>query len=268
MADIVRERKGSALWLFLNRPERLNAYDIGMARELREHFDDTGDARAVVITGMGRGFCAGGYLADLTEARPSDIRRLYRASLDLFESIRGCPQPVIAAVNGAAAGGGNELVVACDLAIASSTATFGQTGPTVGSSPVLGGANMLAMSIGEKRAKEVAFFCRRYSAAQALQMGWINAVVAEDALTDEVTRWCDELAERTSPRYIEMTKVSSNAHWNALRDVYTSGIGMLVQAIGSHDMIEGARAFMERRRPRFQPLYGRDRHDGASGRDE
>jgi enoyl-CoA hydratase/carnithine racemase len=255
MSDIVRERRGSVLWLRLNRPERLNAYDMTMAHDLRRHFDDTGDARAVVITGSGRGFCAGGYLADLPSARPEDIRSLYHASLDLFESIRGCPQPVIAAVNGPAAGGGNELVVACDLAIAARSASFGQTGPTVGSSPVLGGANMLAMSIGEKRAKEVAFFCRRYSAEEALALGWINAVVPDEDLVDEVTRWCEELAERTSPRYIEMTKVSSNVYWNNLRDAYTQGIGMLVQAIGSHDMIEGARAFMERRPPQFEAMY-------------
>jgi 2-ketocyclohexanecarboxyl-CoA hydrolase len=268
MPDIIRERRGSALWLSLNRPERFNAYDFAMAQELRAHVEDSADARIVVITGKGRAFCAGGFLADLTKPDPREIRRLYHASLALFEAIRNCPQPVIAAVNGAAAGGGNELVVACDLAIAARGATFGQTGPTVGSSPVLGGANFLTMQIGEKRAKEVNFFCRRYSAEQALAMGLVNAVVDDDQLDDEIGKWADELATRTSPRYVEISKVSSNVFWNNMRDNYVSGLAMLTQAIGSHDMIEGATAFVEKRPPQFEPLYSDDDRDVPSTTDD
>jgi 1,4-dihydroxy-2-naphthoyl-CoA synthase len=157
---------------------------------------------------------------------------------------------VIAAVNGPAAGGGNELVVACDFAIAAESATFGQTGPRVGSAPVLGGTNMLAMSIGEKRAKEVSMLCRRYSAQQALDLGWINAVVPDDDLEAEVDRWVDELCG-LSPRYLEIAKLSSNVWWNQARDAYTTGLGMLIQAIGSDDMVEGGKAFAEKRKPQF-----------------
>ena len=120
----------------------------------------------------------------------------------------------------------------------------------IGSAPVLGGTNFLTMNIGEKRAKEVAFLCRRYQAPQALEMGWINAVVADAELEAEVTRWADELLQM-SPRYLEIAKISSNVWWNQCRDAYLSGLGMLVQAIGSADMIEGATAFMEKRPPRF-----------------
>jgi 2-ketocyclohexanecarboxyl-CoA hydrolase len=154
-------------------------------------------------------------------------------------------------VNGVAAGGGNELVIARDLAIAAESATFGQTGVRVGSAPVLGGTNFLALNIGEKRAKEVAFLCRRYSARDALQLGWINAVVEDQELEPEVTRWAGELLAM-SPRYLEIAKISSNYWWNQCRDNYLSGLGMLVQAIGSADMIEGASAFLEKRRPNFR----------------
>jgi enoyl-CoA hydratase/carnithine racemase len=205
----------------------------------------------IVLTGTGRAFCAGGYLANLSDPDPDALRRMFYGSVHLYEALRMSPRPVIAAVNGAAAGGGNELVVACDLAIAAESATFGQTGVKVGSAPVLGGTNFLTQSVGEKRAKEIAFMCRRYPAREALEMGLINAVVPNDQLEAEVTKWADELLNM-SPRYLEIAKISSNVWWNQCRDNYLSGLAMLVQAIGSHDMIEGATAFMEKRKPQFE----------------
>jgi enoyl-CoA hydratase/carnithine racemase len=229
----------------------MNAYDAAMAKELIEAVQDSSDAGVIVLTGTGKAFCAGGYLANLSNPDPDALRRMFYGSLHVYEAIRTSPRPVIAAVNGAAAGGGNELVVACDLAIAAENATFGQTGVRVGSAPVLGGTNFLTHSVGEKRAKEIAFMCRRYPANKALEMGLINAVVPAEQLEAEVTRWANELLYM-SPRYLEIAKISSNVWWNQCRDNYLSGLGMLVQAIGSADMIEGATAFMEKRAPRFQ----------------
>ncbi|MCX7056307.1 MAG: enoyl-CoA hydratase/isomerase family protein, partial [Proteobacteria bacterium] len=236
MADVVVERRGEVSWIRLNRPDRMNSYDASMAKELIAAIEGSVDAGVIVITGTGKAFCAGGYLANLSNPDAEALRSMFYGSLHLYEAIRMSPRPVIAAVNGAAAGGGNELVVACDLAIAAENATFGQTGVRVGSAPVLGGTNFLAMNIGEKRAKEVAFMCRRYPAKEALEMGWINRVVPADQLEAEVTKWADELLGM-SPRYLEIAKISSNVWWNKLRDSYQSGLGMLVQAIGSKDMI-------------------------------
>ncbi len=251
MSDIKVERKGEVEWITLNRPERMNAYDAAMARELITAIENASDAGVIVLTGEGRAFCAGGYLANLSDPDPEALRSMFYGSLKVYEALRTSPRPVIAAVNGAAAGGGNELVVACDIAIAADNATFGQTGVRIGSAPILGGTNFLTMSVGEKRAKEIAFMCRRYKADQALEMGLINAVVPREQLEEEVTRWADELL-CMSPRYLEIAKISSNVWWNQCRDSYLSGLGMLVQAIGSHDMIEGASAFMEKRAPEFQ----------------
>ncbi|WP_433186367.1 enoyl-CoA hydratase/isomerase family protein [Actinoallomurus sp. CA-150999] len=247
---VLVERRGDATWITLNRPERRNAYDPGMAEAVAEAIDAANRSRAVVLTGAGGAFCAGGALAGLSEPDVTQMRGLYRASLRLFDAVRSCPRPVIAAVNGPAAGGGNELVVACDLAIASESATFGQTGPRVGSSPVTGATNVMGVQIGEKRAKELAMLCRRYTASQALELGLINAVVPDDDLIPTVDAWVAELAV-LSPRYLEITKISSNVWWNAARDSFSTGLGMLVQSIGSPDMAEGARAFLEKRRPRF-----------------
>ena len=251
MSDIEVEVRGEVSWIRLNRPERMNAYDAEMAQALIEAIENAVDSGVIVLTGAGRAFCAGGYLADLSDPDPAALRSMFYGSLRLYEAIRTSPRPVIAAVNGAAAGGGNELVVACDLAIAAENATFGQTGVRVGSAPVIGGTNFLAMNVGEKRAKEIAFLCRRYPAKEALDLGWINAVVAGEQLEDEVTKWADELL-KMSPRYLEIAKISSNVWWNQCRDAYLSGLGMLVQAIGSKDMIEGATAFMEKRPPQFE----------------
>lgn len=250
MADVEIEVRGPALWVTLNRPDRRNAYDADMASAVVEALGAAAQHHAVVITGAGRGFCAGGALTNLASPDLAGMRGLYAGSLRLFDAIRTCPRPVIAAVNGAAAGGGNELVVACDLAVAARSATFGQTGPRVGSSPVTGATNVMGVQIGEKKAKELAMLCRRYSAEQALEMGLVNTVVDDDALVPTVDAWVDELAA-LSPRYLEITKVSSNIWWNAARDSFMTGLGMLTQAVGSDDMVEGAAAFMEKRKPEF-----------------
>ena len=250
-ASIETERRGDVAWIRLARPERYNAYDATMAGEITEAVHDAADAGVIVITGTGKGFCAGGMLSPEAGLDEALMRTLYRSSIALFDAIRMSPRPVIAAVNGAAAGGGNELVVACDLAVAAESATFGQTGPRIGSAPVTGGTNLLAVQVGEKRAKEISFLCRRYTAAEALDIGLVNAVVPDPELEAETTRWADELLQM-SPRYLEIAKVSSNMWWNAARDSFLTGVGMLAQTIGSEDMVEGMRAFSEKRPPRFR----------------
>jgi enoyl-CoA hydratase/carnithine racemase len=253
MSDLLVDLRGPVTWLRLNRPERRNAYDLAMLDELTTTVRGLEPDTVVVITGSDGSFCAGGYLANLADADAGELRRLYYGSLGLFDSLRAHPMPVLAAINGPAVGGGNELVVACDLAIAAESAFFGQTGPRIGSAPVLGGTNLLAASVGEKRAKEISFLCRRYPAREALELGWINAVVPDERLEDEATAWAQELLAM-SPRYLEIAKIASNAWWNTCRESYLSGLGMLVQAIGSADMLEGAQAFLDKRRPDFRRL--------------
>jgi len=250
LADIEIEQRGTATWVTLNRPDRRNAFDPEMAASIVQALDSATASRAVVITGASGAFCAGGALTSLAEPTQRELRRMYEGSLRLFDAIRRCPRPVIAAVNGPAAGGGNELIVACDLAVAARSATFGQTGPRVGSAPVTGATNVMSVQIGEKRAKELSMLCRRYTAEQAHEMGLVNAVVDDADLESTVDAWVEELSQ-LSARYLEITKISSNVWWNAARDSFSTGLGMLVQAVGSPDMVEGATAFLEKRRPQF-----------------
>jgi 2-ketocyclohexanecarboxyl-CoA hydrolase len=251
-ADVLVEQRGRATWITLNRPDRKNAYDPDMCGRIVAAIKEAAasDVSAIVITGSDDSFCAGGFLANLQDPDVHQLRSMFFGSLELFEQIRTAPQPVIAAVNGVAAGGGNELVVACDLAIAVESAWLGQTGVKVGSAPVLGATNLMALNVGEKKAKEVAFLCRRYTAAEAAELGWINQVVPDGELTAAVDAMVEELSAM-SPRYLEIAKLSSNVWWNSMRDNYVTSLGMLVQAIGSKDMREGATAFMEKRRPSF-----------------
>lgn len=245
------EEYGGAVRITIERPERRNAYDLEMANAMIAGIQGASGAEAVVITGSSGSFCAGGALGQLSNPDPVQLRELFTASLRLVDAIRACPRPVIAAVDGPAAGGGNELVIACDFAIATRRSTFGQTGPRVGSAPVLGATNLAAVQIGEKRAKEMSFMCRRYTAEQAYSMGLINEVVADGELDAGVDRWLAEIHD-LSPRYLEISKVSSNLWWNASKDNMQAGLESLIQAIGSGDMREGAQAFIEKRKPDFR----------------
>ena len=255
--DITFEKRQKVAWVSFNRPERYNSFDSKTLSELTKVLVDIEQDRSsvgvVVLTGTGsKAFCAGGYLGDLAQADidRDKVRSLFASAFEVILRLRRLPQPVIAAVNGYAVGGGNELVIACDLAIASSGAKFGQTGTKIGSAPVIGGTNMLSLQIGEKKAKEVSFLCRQYTAQEALAMGWINAVVSQEHLYEEVQKWCDDLLDK-SPLYLEIAKVSSNVWWDLLYPHFITDMHMLKLAVGSADMVEGATAFLEKRKPKF-----------------
>lgn len=249
--DILVDTCDGVVRLTLNRPDRRNAYDLEMAEVMVETLWGSHDAEAVVIAGAGGAFCAGGALDQLGQPDPAQLRKLFTTSLRLVDAVRAHPRPVIAKVDGAAAGGGNELVVACDLAVASRRSTFGQTGPKVGSAPVLGATNIAAVQVGEKRAKEMSFLCRRYTATQALEMGLINQVVDEDSLDSTIDELLAEI-HALSPRYLEIAKVSSNIWWNQAKNDMQVSLEALIQAIGSEDMREGAQAFLDKRKPKFR----------------
>lgn len=255
--DILYEKRDEVAWITFNRPERHNSFDFKTLGELGAALADVAADRRIgvlVLTGAGdKAFCAGGYLGDLagSDLDKSKVYDLFSNAMETMLRIRRLPQPVLAAVNGYAMGGGNEMVVVSDLAIASDRARFGQTGTKIGSAPVMGGTNMLGLQIGDKRAKEVSFLCRQYSAQEALEMGWINAVVPHDKLHSEVQKWCEELLDK-SPLYLEIAKISSNVWWDLLYSHFIADMHMLKLAVGSEDMVEGASAFVQKRKPDFR----------------
>jgi naphthoate synthase len=164
--------------------------------------------------------------------------------------IRNLPKPVIARVNGFAIGGGHVFHVVCDLSIASATAQFGQAGPKVGSFDPGFGTGDLARAVGMKRAKEIWYLCRRYTAEEALRMGLVNAVVPPEKLDEEVDRWCRELLEK-SPTALKMLKYAFHAETDGAVGVTHLGIGGLGMFYGTEESVEGRNAFMEKRKPDF-----------------
>src|SRR5205823_12409281 len=170
--------------------------------------------------------------------------------LDLQRQIRLLPKPVIAVVAGYAIGGGHVLQVVCDLTIAADNARFGQTGPRVGSFDAGYGTSLLARLVGDKKAKEIWFLCRQYSAQEALDMGLVNAVVPLDELEDTAIQWAREILEK-SPTAIRLIKAAFNAATEGLAGLQQfAGDATLLYYL-SEEAKEGKNAFLEKRKPDF-----------------
>src|SRR6266540_2338322 len=190
-SDIIYDAQNGVARITINRPEKYNAFRAQTCEELIRAFSQAGWDRSVgviVLTGAGdKAFCTGGDQS--THAGGYGGRGTIGLPVEELQSlIRDVPKPVIARVNGYAIGGGNVLVTCCDLAIASEEAVFSQVGPKVGSVDPGFGTAYLARVVGEKKAREIWFLCRRYTARQALDMGLVNAVVPRAELDAEVER--------------------------------------------------------------------------------
>jgi 2-ketocyclohexanecarboxyl-CoA hydrolase len=165
--------------------------------------------------------------------------------------MRAIPKPVIAMVNGYAIGGGHVLHVLCDLSIAADTAKFGQVGPRVGSVDPGFGTAYLTRLVGEKKAREIWYLCRQYTAQQALDMGLVNAVVPAAELRAETETWCREILEK-SPTAIKLAKQSFNADSEHIAGITELGFAALELYYATPEAQEGRNAFMERRKPKFR----------------
>jgi len=252
--DILFEIRGHAAWITINRPEKYNAFRADTCKELIHAINRAGwdkSIAAVVLTGAGeKAFCTGGDQSAHDGAY--DGRGTIGLPVEELQSaIRDVPKPVIARVNGFAIGGGNVLVTCCDLAIAGERAVFGQVGPKVGSVDPGFGTALLARGVGEKRAREIWFLCRRYTAAEALQMGLVNAVVPDAELDAEVERWCSEIAA-LSPTALAIAKRSFNLDSESIRGISAMGMQALALFYQTEESREGVRAFLEKRPPKFR----------------
>jgi naphthoate synthase len=253
--DVLYEHFEGIARITINRPEVRNAFRPLTLSELMDAFNHAHEAQdigVILLTGAGdKAFCSGGdqrvrghggYVGN------DGVPRLN--VLELQRKIRTIPKPVIAVVAGYAIGGGHVLHLVCDLTIAADNAVFGQTGPKVGSFDAGYGATLLARTVGHKKAREIWYLCRQYSAQDALQMGLVNTVVPLERLEDESVQWAQEILEK-SPTALRFLKAAFNAD--------TDGLAGLQQLAGDATLLyylteeakEGRDAFVEKRKPDF-----------------
>jgi naphthoate synthase len=253
--DILYEARDGVAWITINRPEVRNAFRAETVDELIAAFRAAWHDEQVgvaVLTGAGdKAFSAGGDQRARSASGYSGAGGIGMDMHGLHGIMRAIPKPVIAMVNGFAIGGGNVLQVLCDLTIAADTAVFGQVGPRVGSVDPGFGTAYLARLVGEKKAREIWYLCRQYTAAEALAMGMINAVVPAKELRAETERWCREVLEK-SPTALRLAKQSFNADTEHISGLTELGFSALELYYRTDEAMEGRNAFLEKRPPNFR----------------
>lgn len=253
--DILFDFYGGIARITINRPRWRNAFTPTTTAEMGEAMRlcrEMPEVRVVVLTGAGdKAFCSGGDQNVKGRGGYIDKDGVPRLSvLDVQRQIRSIPKPVIAAVNGFAIGGGHVLHVVCDLTIASDNAVFGQTGPRVGSFDAGFGASYLARVVGQKKAREIWFLCRKYNAQEALGMGLVNKVVPLESLEDEYVAWAEEMMQ-LSPLALRMIKAGLNAELDGQAGIQELAGDATMLYYLTDEAQEGKNAFLEKRKPDF-----------------
>ncbi|WP_044882304.1 1,4-dihydroxy-2-naphthoyl-CoA synthase [Neochlamydia sp. EPS4] len=254
--DIKLERTEEGIAkITINRPEVRNAFRPETVIEMQDAFEvcrNESSIGVVILTGEGKeAFCAGGdqrVRGDEGYIGADGVARLN--VLDLQKQIRSLPKPVVAMVAGYAIGGGHVLHIVCDLTIASDNARFGQVGPRVGSFDGGLGCSYLARIVGQKKAREIWYLCRQYSAQQALEMGLVNCVVPYKELEQETIRWCREMLQH-SPLALRCLKSALNADCDGQVGLLELAGNATMLYYMTEEAQEGKKAFLEKRPPDF-----------------
>ena len=242
----------------LNRPERLNALVGHMRRDLAEALEEAGSdphVRVVVLAGEGRAFCAGGdvhFMAELVERRESEeFARLLGAARRVILTIRHMTKPVIASIEGACAGAGFNLALACDLRIASAMATFTQSFVKLGFHPDWGGTYFLPRMVPSNIACELFFLGDSIDAQRALTLGLVNYVVAPEALVPETRKLAERLRDSPAVSIAAVKHAVYAGQHESLEQMLQYEVDAQLRCFESEDGREGVRAFLEKRAPRF-----------------
>lgn len=253
--DILYREEDGVAFITINRPDVYNAFRGQTVEELIAAFNEAGwkkEIGVIVLGGAGeKAFCTGGDQSAHDGSYDGGRGTIGMPIEELQNLIRDVPKPVIARVQGFAIGGGNVLAALCDMTIAAEGAQFGQVGPKVGSVDPGYGTAYLARVVGEKKAREIWYLCRRYTAAEALDMGLVNKVVPMADLDAEVRAWCDEILAK-SPTAIAIAKSSFNADTDSIKGLSAMGMRALSLYYDTEESREGVRAFNEKRKPDFR----------------
>jgi enoyl-CoA hydratase/carnithine racemase len=252
---LTEERNGIAI-LTLNRPEVMNSFNLALLHSLKDEIEAlkfNKNIRVVIVTGAGqKAFCAGADLKERTTYTELQVKQFIYTIRNLFTDIEYLNKPVIAAVNGIALGGGTELALACDIRIASMTASMGLTETRLAIIPGAGGTQRLPRLIGPGKAKELIFTGRRVDAQEALQIRLVNRICEPESLLEDCLKMAAMICE-TGPIAIEQAKYAIN--YGLETDLHT-GLGIESNAywitIPTEDRLEGLAAFKEKRKPVYR----------------
>ncbi len=252
--DVLYEVADGRATITINRPDRLNAFRRQTVRELAEAFEAAADDEAVgviVFTGAGeRAFCVGGDVRDPTRTA-AEKRNLHHLHDRLGLAIRNNGKPIIVKVRGYCIGGGNELNVLCDLTISGASGKFGQAGPKIGSAPLWWGCQLLPLTVGEKKAREILYLTRQYSAEEALAMGLVNAVVPDEELDAEVDAIVAQLAAGPTASFGAVKRLLSSSATSTFADQLGAEATSIAALAGAPTGQEGIAAFLAKRKPEF-----------------
>jgi naphthoate synthase len=253
--DIKYHKAEGIAKITINRPEVRNAFRPQTVKEMSKALANAHEdpqVGVIIFTGDGdEAFCSGGDQRIRGDSGYQDEKGVHRLNvLDLQRQMRTCPKPIIAMVAGYAIGGGHVLHLMCDLTIAADNAVFGQTGPKVGSFDGGYGASYMARIVGQKKAREIWFLCRQYTAEQALQMGLVNTVVPLERVEEETVKWCREILAN-SPMAIRCLKAALNADCDGQAGLQELAGNATMLYYMSEEAQEGRNAYNEKRKPDF-----------------
>jgi len=253
--DIIYSKAEGIAKISINRQQVRNAFRPLTVKEMSDALNDARDDETIgviILTGEGKdAFCSGGDQKVRGDAGYKDQHGVHRLNvLDFQRQIRTCPKPIIAMVAGYAIGGGHVLHLMCDLTIAADNAVFGQTGPKVGSFDGGYGASYMARIVGQKKAREIWFLCRQYSAGEALEMGLVNRVVPYEELEAETVSWCQEILQN-SPLALRCIKSALNADCDGQAGLQELAGNATMLFYMTEEGQEGRNAFLEKRKPEF-----------------
>lgn len=251
--NIIYEKRDGVATITINRPQALNALNKETLEEINSairNAEKDADVKVIIITGVGeRAFCAGADVAELKGQSPIEITEFIKLGQDTWNLIENLDKPVIAAVNGLSLGGGCELVMACDLAVSSEKARFGQPEINLGIMPGWGGTQRLTRLVGTKKAKEIVLLGEMFGADEALRMGLINKVVPAEKLMEEANAIARKLADK-SPVALKFAKSAVN---KALETSLAGGLefekATFALLYSSEDAKEGLTSFLAKRKP-------------------
>lgn len=251
---ILIEEKGDVALIKINRAEVLNAINEEMLSELSQAVEnlENGNKKVVILTGMGKAFIAGADIEHMKDMTPLEGKAFSEKGHALLKKIEDSPLPFIAAVNGYALGGGCEMMMACDICIASEKAKFGQPEINLGIHPGFGGTQRLPRLVGKMRAKEILFTGDMIDADEALRLGLVNKVVDDGKLIEEALNMAEKIAQKPCIPLQFMKALVNKGMKVGLSTACSLETSHFAVCFSTHDQKEGMNAFLEKRKARFK----------------